>query len=282
MIDLAGKAARDGDFAAAYEYERQIESLGVEIISCEEVHEFMVENGGEYVDTNSTEVYPPPNSSRVHFYKSTSLNYYYNNNRYDIVTIQAVSWDDTSDWLHCEGTIKSNQPTVYDVVSGLGMFVVETVVGEVSSGLMTVAGVLSAIGEGSSQTTTLTIQPGETVCTYAIDMDVKFQWIRPHGNGDYVLRVREARYAEINYGISLLTTTTLKNGSTKTFTVSDDFEKSYTPSNYGSLARVCQAYVAGIGNRNIVDYYVPDYDIIFLGKTTIIPSMQIPPYMDSL
>lgn len=278
LVTLAGKAARDGNLEKAYAYEEQIKALGTEILTYEEVKELTSELSGNIASPQATDVNPPPNSSGVHFYRSENNNYRYNNKYYDIITIRAASWDGTNDWLHTEGEIKTSSPTTYSIASALGTTVVKTILGGVASSLMTVSDIIQDANEATSECTNLSIDSKGGTCVYIIDMEVKFQWIRPHGNGDYILRVREAKYPEINYSVIVIAKIERKNGSIKTYTDSKDFDKSYTPTGYGGFSRVCQAYE----NGSIAEYRVPAFTIAIGTKSATISSMPLPPYMESL
>lgn len=279
LITLASKAARDGDLELAHQYELQIEALGTEILSAEDVRELEAELSGNSttdIVPLATDINPPSNNNKVHFYKTTTQNYYNGGQYYDIITIRAVSWDDTSSWLHTSGSITTSAVTTYSVVSDMSKAVMESIIS--SAPLMTVLDLFSSFSQSTSGYSSMTIGKDDGTCLYAIDMEVRHQWIRPHGNGDYVLRVRESKYSEINYSTSIIATATKTNGSIQTKTISNDYSGRYTPSQYGALNRVCQAYK----NDAIAEYSAGSIPFTIGSKTVSIPAMTIPPYMDLL
>lgn len=275
LASLAGRAARSGDYELANSYESRIRALGGEILTYNELMTTMSKMG--HVSTHASVINPPPNSDYVHFTKSETSNYRYGANYYDIVTITAVPWSDLAGYLHADGSIATTSPSVYNLATMIATDVLaKTVYGRVTSTLMTMGDYFNALGDSMSNYKTMSISRGDGTCLYAIDMDVNFQWIRLHGNSDYRMMVREARYSEVNYSTSVLASLTHANGKVDTYTYSKDTRTSQTPSGYGNLSGVCMAYQ----NDKIAEYNAGAFTIYIGSREAVIPALTVPPYMD--
>lgn len=288
LIDLAGRAARDGKLDLAYQYEHQIEQLGADILSVEEV----IEMERELCNSTNTDqaisvmnVTKPTDSSAVHFYK-TRRKYYYASTAqyYDIITIRAVSWDDTSNWLHDDGQIVTKKPHSFPLASAAASVVIGLILPERVALAVSLSDFLMAAGANTSNYTTFDIDENGGIATYSVDMEVRFQWICPYGSNDHVLRVRESKYSEINYTTTLNVKAKRNDGYTKTYSDSNTYFESYTPSEYGSLERVCEAYLnSELYPGDPIREYSAGPIMMTIGQRTVsIAALTIPPYMDSL
>ena len=284
LIILASRAAREGDIDTANQYEAQIESLGVETLSTQEAYAWIS------AETELTEgpallstVNPPPDTSAVHWYRSEYSYSYINGKIYDIVKIQAVSWDDTNDWLHVEGQINLSTMESFslDPDEILGA------VGFISTPFdlfFTLGDVFEGIGQLTSEYSQIQIMTsnslGDTThCMYTVDMTVGFWWIKEHNTSDpYVLRLQD-QVLDIAYSYMFIARLVRNDGEVESIPAnSPSLSDIYYPLGYNDSDNVCSAYLAD----QITQQYVPGI-IVRLGEhTSTITPFNIPPYMESL
>lgn len=274
LASLAGKAARDGDYELAYSYEDEIRMLGGEILTYEQ----FVSAVDDLSRTPSCakSIDPPPNTDYVHFTKVTTKGYKYGQKSFDIITITATAWADNAGYLHHNGAAYTNSANNFNLVGvAASKALASTSFSNFTETIMTMLDFFSAVGDSMSNYTTMSVKKGDGQCLYSIDMQVNYQWVSPYGKEDYRMMVREARYSEVNYSTSILASVTNKNGKVDTYTKSKDYSTDDTPSGYGSLDRVCRAYLDG----RLVEY-PPNSFIITIGTTQVsVPPMNVPPDM---
>ncbi len=112
-------------------------SYGVEMMATDNPDVALESFGlaGEAMGISSDNISYPEDTNSVRWYKQTFTNYYqYDLGRnYDVIKLTAVSWDDTSDWLHVNSLTTTNTNQVsYAASLALNSYLalVEVVVGE--------------------------------------------------------------------------------------------------------------------------------------------------------
>lgn len=278
LITLAGQAARSGNLELANKYEEQVQAMGVEVLSQEEIFSLTQELRGNSAETYS--VPTPPDAPSVHWYRQTTTNYRNDGKYYDIIALRCVSWDDTSAWLHVDNQFVTN-PNAKSFGASAAINLVQVAVGQTPwSIISTIGDFFEAINKDISNYNTLSIDKKAITCYYSADISVTFYWVSLHGEDSYCLCVRE-NMLSMNYSYLMRTSITQKNGKVDTInsgTITPGGEIVYKAPQYGNLGRACQAYESDI----IVNYNAGALKFNLAGDTVTLPEITIPPYMDSV
>lgn len=279
LSSLAAEAARDGNYELAYAHEEQLRLLGVEIST--EICEQDIQSG-ESVNEDGistlTTVDPPEDTSAVHWYKYTYNWPYINGKTYEIIRIRAVSWDDTSEWLHVEGSITSKVARTF-VASAINNLISVAVGASPVGALYTVLDLMEAVSEDLSSCQYLTVGLGGITCNYYIDVAINFYWTREKGSNDsFVLTLKE-NHLTINYAYIITVRKTAYDGSIETLPDTGRITgKTYTGDNYNDLDVVCELAAAGLSQReNNAGAVVLT---LATNESVTVPQIDMPLYME--
>ena len=279
LIDLASAAARSGDKELAYQYEEMLQDLGVEVMTGDEVWDFYVNEINHGVEPLLEDIEKPPNTSSIHWYKVQYGNHRYAGKAYDVITMRATSWNDTSDWLHVEQTIKNKKKQMSIPLAGL-KYIFEAGAQKVEGllGLITIKSIFNSANLSLSKYEYLDIKPGDVICTYTADIDVMWHWVREHNSPkkDYKIRLEENKIEGDYSYILTIRATDSSTGKVDTKTsgkLTVPFK--YELDDFGDIDRACQAFIDG----KIREVNVGGIELKFHDESITIPEFTLPPYL---
>lgn len=278
LIDLASEAARSGEKQLAYQYEEMLQELGVEVMTGDEVWDFYVNEINNGVEPILDDVVKPPNTSSIHWYKTTYMNHPYAGKSYDVITIRATSWDDTSDWLHVEQTLKNKKKQSSIPLASLE-YIFEAGADKVEGllGLVTIKSIFEKAFLTFSKYEYLDVNPGDIICMFTADIDVMWHWVREHNSpkDDYVIRLEENKivgdYSYIHYIRATEPNGKVTTKSSGELTVPFEYERD----DFGDIDRACQAFL----DDKIREVNVGDIELKFNNESLTIPEFILPPYL---
>lgn len=284
LISMARRAAQDGDLDKANKIEKIIEAQGVEVMTTQEVLEFAANN--DVADSPQLDdIVKPPNSSAIHWYKETRYNYLYNGSRYDIISMTAVSWDDTNAWLHVDEQFVQNRNAKTVIQSAFSEAISVGVSNIPRLGcILSFYDIFEAIGKNASEYNELDIDKNAITCYWSADVDLTWHWIRktsPNNDNSYKIRWVENRL-EVNYGYIMRAQAVKPNGKVDTIitgklpmTNNGSDVIVYENSTYKDLNKVCRVF----DNDRPTEQNVGDLEFNLAGEIVTVPEITIPYYL---
>ena len=253
LIFQAAAAARSGDLNTALKYEEIIKSYGVEVITTNDTQAALSHFGmvGEAMGITADDDIPyPEDDNSVRWYKSTTVGFYQwvLGGYYDIIKLTAVSWDDTSEWLHAEMASITNPKKIsfseslfQNASSALLNIGIEQLVPGVSA-IYTVADIADQMKMDLSDYHSFEIDSNCITCVVSADMTVNFWYARSNGSGrGYGLYYAE-NMIEANYMLSGVIRYANPNGKVDSLTFSKGGNKTFKDYDFGNMSKVCYAY----------------------------------------
>lgn len=281
LMLLAARAARTGNLELAQQYDNELQTLGVEVVTAEEVMNFQNNTAeGRTIAQVASEPPMPGNTSAAHWYKVTKEDYFYNRGRYDIVRFTAFSWDDTSWWLHMDkADVKNSQKKSLPVSATTQ--ILQAVAANVTptKWAVSMSDFFASIGENISNFKTLDVGANDFTVYYSADYTVNFFWVSEHGADNYFLRAKD-QMMEMNYSYAGLVKLTQKDGRVDSLTTGETGARTitYQAPNLGDWSKACQGYQ----NDTIIEDRVGDVTLTIMGTAHTIRTRGLPPYMDSV
>ena len=194
LISLAGSATRSGNTEPALEYEATIASYGVEIITTSNIQSALEEFGmtvSSRAVTRPEDIPLPNDTSSVHWYKYSAPGFYNyrTGGNYDLVSITAVSWDDTNPYLHYDAVTKTNtsrKSYLRSVLEQSTELVISMAISEVPgvSTIMTLADIHTNAMAESIQYVTAEIAPNDLSVYWTADRTIRFWYAQSSGSGN--------------------------------------------------------------------------------------------------
>lgn len=283
LSTLAGQAARSGNLDLAAEYESELQSLGVDILTTSEV--IQLQNEFEGIMPLADNVPEPPNTNSVHWYKTTKYGHTYNGRKYDIIQIKAVAWDTPNQWLHAGG-VESYAPTRstdIPVIAG-SKLVTALIERTVGSATVTIADFFTSIGQAAfiDSYSYLTIpnssQDGHITASRDEYLDIYFYWVSEKGASDYSLRTKEA-VGNLNYSYTVKGKLVKPDGSSRLVNSGGSVPKTtFLPTTRATWDSPCRAYLS----NTYTEYWPGDIEFNINGTDFWIPQIPVPQNMEAL
>lgn len=279
LINLAGQAARAHDFDLAAKYEDMLREFGVDVLSTEAVLQLQnammsgIEPQLDYVQT-------PGNTDKAHWYRYSKENYSYSGQKFDIVKLTATSWNDESAWLHLDEKYFTNSQEKTFFVSAATNFI-KIAISNADRGMaaiVTFSDLFNSIGADIRTYETLKVNPGDITVYYSADIYISFYWVRPHGNGDYAMKlVENEMLLEYSYAGMVHITDKVGKPYHKPVAGADGHTYDFKPKNFANMDQACQAY---IDFSTPVQRGVGDVTFTVAETQVVVPDFGLPPYMD--
>lgn len=281
LISLAARAAKAGNLELAQEYERELQSLGVKVMTSEEVMQFGNEMTGGQTPAQTNGVVAPENTSAVHWYQYKPLeNYRYEDKAYDIIQIVASSWDDTCEWLHMDKAAMKNSQKK-SIPASITAQIIHAIAETASATKWTVTlgDFFSTLGEDIADFNTVDVGANDFTVYYSADYTVNFYWLSEHGADNYFLKAKDQKM-EMNYSYAGLVKLTHKDGHVDSKTVAETGNRLlvYKSPTYGNPNKACKAYQ----DETIAEDRIGNINLTILGTKHTIITRGLPPYMESL